>query len=347
MLLRSMAGRVSAPLPRRIRHIRNASAIVERVTNLVKLKDSKEDIKWMQDLRALCDSLTEVKKMPKNHPLIPWTADVRRLFRVKAKSMHGESNEVFVDSILSAMEGADKKHGEEQLKAYVHINNYMGALSLPDGDPKAIRPMAEFEMRRTLLKEYLLETKKSGATGVMDNLTETKALRLIDTFLLGTSSERIAEHLSLYQSPLTCATLQDAFYVLYEPEVKLVGDLMTTTPRFGVKAHKKPLKSYLSTYLLDELELNVKTRCVFVWVGDSWREMKAIDDKDVEPIGDLLRTRRLYFEEGAGVSKALCDGYISKMRLMDYENKDWRTTVMRGWVYFFFICAADTFLVSL
>ena len=62
--------------------------------------------------------------------------------------------------------------------------------------------------------------------------------------------------------------------------------------------------------------------------------MKAIDEKDVEPTGDLLRTRRLYFEEGAGVSKALCDGYISKMRLMDYENKDWRTTVMQGWVYF-------------
>ena len=81
-----------------------------------------------------------------------------------------------------------------------------------------------------------------------------------------------------------------------------------------------------------------------------WRlvaAMKAIDEKDVEPTGDLLRTRRLYFEEGAGVSKAVCDGYISKMRLMDYENKDWRTTVMRGWVYFFFVCAADTFLMGL
>ena len=147
----------------------------------------------------------------------------------------------------------------------------MSAFSLPSGDPKVIRPMAELEMRKTLLGEYLHETKKAGGTWVMDDITDIKALRLIDSFLLGTSSERIAEHLSLYQSPLTCATLQDAFYVLYEPEVKLVGDLMSSAPRFGVKAHKKPLKSYLSTYLLDELELNVKTRCVFVWVGDSWR----------------------------------------------------------------------------
>ena len=220
MLLRSVTGRFAAPLRRRVKLARNASAIVERVTNLVKLKDSKEDIKWMQDLRALCDSLTEVKKMPKNHPLIPWAADVKGLFRAEARGMHGASNEVFVDGILAAMEGADKKHGEEHVKVNTHINNYMSAFSLPNGDPKVIRPMAEFEMRKTLLREYLLETKKAGALGVMDDITETKALRLIDSFLLGTSSERIAEHLSLYRSPLTCATLQDAFYVLYEPEVK-------------------------------------------------------------------------------------------------------------------------------
>ena len=350
MLLRSVVGHGSALTRRPNQHsqrTRNVSAIVERVKNMVKLKDNKEDIKWMQDLRALCESLTELKKMPKNHPLVPWAADVRRLFREEMKTVHQPSNEVVVDSVLAAMDGADRKHGEEQVKVYTHINNYMGAFSLPDGDPKLIRPMAEFEMRKTLLRQYLLQAKEAGAIGVMDDISETKAMRLLDSFLLGTSSERIAEHLSMYQSPMTCADLQDAFYVLYEPEVKLVGDLMTNTPRFGVKIHKKALNSYLSTYLLDELELNMKTRCVFVWVGDSWREMKSIDEKDVEPTGDLLRTRRLYFEEGAGVSKALCDGYISKMRLMDFEAKDWRTTVMRGWAYFLFICTADNLLVGL
>ena len=165
MLPRSVVRRFSAPLRRRAILVRNTSAIVERVTNLVKLKDSKEDIKWMQDLRALCDSLTEVKKMPRNHPLIPWATDVKGLFRVEARDMHGASNENIVDCILAAMEGADKKHGEEEhVKVNTHINNYMSAFSLPSGDPKVILThLAELEMRKTLLREYLHETKKAGA----------------------------------------------------------------------------------------------------------------------------------------------------------------------------------------
>ena len=108
MLPRSVVRRFSAPLRRRAILVRNTSAIVERVTNLVKLKDSKEDIKWMQDLRALCDSLTEVKKMPRNHPLIPWATDVKSFFEQRQESMHVASNENIVDCILAAMEGADK-----------------------------------------------------------------------------------------------------------------------------------------------------------------------------------------------------------------------------------------------
>lgn len=325
----------------------SSNALVERVTNMVKVKTSEEDIKWMQDLRALCNSLTEVKKMPKNHPLVPWAADVRKLTREEIRGGgHVRNNDGIVHSILTAMESADNLHGEEQ-KPYGHIHNYMNAFALPGADPKAIRPMAEFEMRKLLLKYYLLQTKEAGATGVMDEITETKALRLIDSFILGTSSERIAEHLALYHSPMTCAGLQDAFYVLYEPEVKILGDILNATPRFAVKRHKKPLKNFLSTYLLDELELNVKSRCVFVWVGDSWRELRSIKDDDVEPIGDLLRTRRQYFEEGEGVSKALCDSYIGKMRVADYEAKEWRTSVLRGYAFFFFICGLDTVISGL
>jgi hypothetical protein len=316
-------------------------AAFSRITTVAK---SEEDLSYMQNLRPLCDSLVEVKKMTKEHPLVPLAASVRRGIRadfaVSLEEMP-DSNAKVVDIALNAMRAAEEEHGETE-GGYLHTNHYMNSLSLQDTDASSIRPMAEFELRKVLFKNYLHHMKTLGELNSMPEITEVKIVRLSDAFLRGTSSERIAEHLSLYGSPLTNAELQDGFYALFEPEVKLVGDFMQQTPRFSSKKHKKQLKKWLDTYLLDELELNVKTRCVFMWVGDEWKEIRSLKDTDTEPTGSLLWSRREYFEEGLCVSKGMCDGYMKKIRLTDMEKQDWRTTVLRGWAFFFGICTLDS-----
>ena len=98
------------------------------------------------------------------------------------KTAQQPSNEVVVDSVLAAMDGADRKHGEEQAGSTRILTTH---ISLPDGDPKFIRPMAEFEMRK-MLRQYLLQAKEAGAWK-MDDIRD-QGYASLDSFLLGTPS---------------------------------------------------------------------------------------------------------------------------------------------------------------
>lgn len=311
---------------------------------ITKVKKSEDELTYLQRLRPLCESLVEVKKMPKDHPVVPWAESVRSvIFRELADA---QTNDEKIDLALKAINDADIEHNEVA-GGYAHTTTFMKSALLANTDQEVIRPMAELELRKLLFKNYLIHIRTTGISNSMASISDAKMIRLVDAFLRGTSSERLVEHLSLYSSPMTNAELQDGFYALFEPEVKLVGDFLQQTAQFSSKKHKKVMKKWLDTYLLDDLELNVKSRCVFVWVGDAWKEIRSQKDDDTEPTGDLLMSRRKYFEEGVGIAKGMCDSYLKKVRLTDFEAQEWRTNVIRGWGFFLGICALDGIVCAL
>jgi hypothetical protein len=110
--------------------------------------------------------------------------------------------------------------------------------------------------------------------------------RLIDTMLLGTASERIAgrislleyirtrlyltpvtlEHLLLFGPEVSEELLQLSMHIYFESEVATALYLIQQYPNVHKKCRKRAEK-VAKTYLLDALELNVKSRCVYAWSG--------------------------------------------------------------------------------
>lgn len=84
---------------------------------------------------------------------------------------------------------------------------------------------------------------------------------------IGTSTERILEHFNLYPSLLTQNQLQESFYDLYDPEVQCISSNLLLIKGIH-NDHTKKLNKYVSVYLLDKIELNTKSRCVFNWAGN-------------------------------------------------------------------------------
>lgn len=70
----------------------------------------------------------------------------------------------------------------------------------------------------------------------------------------------------LYGSQFTNQSLQDCFYTIYNSEVECVSTLFLEI-KDKHKNHKKGMEKYSKTYLLDTIELNTKSRCVFAWSG--------------------------------------------------------------------------------
>ena len=64
---------------------------------------------------------------------------------------------------------------------------------------------------------------------------------------------------------MTQTQLRDAFYAAYEPEVEVSVELFSAL--HSDDRHRKMLRKFSRTYLLDKLDLNTKCRCVFSWAG--------------------------------------------------------------------------------
>jgi hypothetical protein len=73
----------------------------------------------------------------------------------------------------------------------------------------------------------------------------------------------------MYGPTFTQNTLQSCFYTLYNAEVDSTVHALTNLPLAAMKEHKKALPKSARVYLLDKLELNSKSRCVFAWSGTS------------------------------------------------------------------------------
>jgi hypothetical protein len=65
----------------------------------------------------------------------------------------------------------------------------------------------------------------------------------------------------------TQGLLQSTFYSILEPEVATATEVCRIVLESS-KDHVKAIKKVTPIYLLDKLELNVKSRCVFAWSGE-------------------------------------------------------------------------------
>lgn len=140
----------------------------------------------------------------------------------------------------------------------------------PKGYPLLPYDNMQLVLRLQLVKEYfsalqgLLERSEISAKSLESS---SKLIRLLDAVLLGTSSERIHEHMTLFGPEFFQYTMQTCFYSLYEAEIQALCRHLDKYP-LQVKAHQKLLqKNSGSTYLLDSLELNTKLRCILAWMG--------------------------------------------------------------------------------
>lgn len=70
----------------------------------------------------------------------------------------------------------------------------------------------------------------------------------------------------MYGDSLNQVQFQNSFYAVFDPEIQTVVENFVAEPGIHKKL-KKEFPKFSSTYLLDSLELNTKSRCVFCWSG--------------------------------------------------------------------------------
>lgn len=140
----------------------------------------------------------------------------------------------------------------------------------PKGRPLLGSSQMQLILRLQLCKEYFTSLQSLLEKSEISNDAlngSSKLLGIVDAVLLGSASERVAMHLSLFDSKVYQHTLQTSFYSLYESEIQAVVRHLDKYP-MQVKAHGKLLrKNTPSSYLLDTLELNTKARCILAWMG--------------------------------------------------------------------------------
>lgn len=213
---------------------------------------------------------------------------------------------------------------------------------LPSGEAN------EISIRLYLARNYferLKQTIKDNDISV-DLLSSKNMKRLVDVFVLGTSSERIEEHIRLYGASLTQAKLQDCFYSLLEPEIEACSSLLLMQPHLH-KDHKKKIPAYAKSYLLDKAEVNMKTRCVLAWSDPTFTGFKPHPDDYAAPLEDLLKSRNLYFKECTNMGKQFVNDVISDRKQLYDDKLETRVTMAKGTIFFIVICLMDWGVCSL
>eukprot|EP01031_Cornospumella_fuschlensis_P045474 gene45474-55653_t len=87
--------------------------------------------------------------------------------------------------------------------------------------------------------------------------------QLIDAAVLGSSSERAEAHIKLFGPDISEETLQVSLYALYDCEVLSARTLLTLYPL--TKPLQKRVTKLADSFLVDQVELNTKNRCIYSW----------------------------------------------------------------------------------
>ena len=164
------------------------------------------------------------------------------------------------------------------------------------GSSPAQASASQTSIRLRLLVHYMQQLKIAIREGSIEATAVSRSAfeRVVDATLLGSSSERVQgvqascrfpppapllrfsrnplplplalEHLQMFSHIYSQAQLQDSFYALYNAEVACVQELFLEKVA-PPKKEAKRFVAYAKSFLLDTLELNVKSRCVFTWSG--------------------------------------------------------------------------------
>jgi hypothetical protein len=233
----------------------------------------------------------------------------------------------------------------EQENRKVDIENYMKLVNTNFGSNTSEWLWnSETALRLSVFQLYtvnLLAAVDDGTISIDTLHSEEVLIKIINTFLSGSSHERLTEHLKLYGPEVDQAGLQDAFYALYEPEVAAVTSALTIVKGLH-KDHIKKIPKFAKTYLLDRLELNVKSRCVFCWSDPAFSGVKPPDDDHTIQIETLLEATSEYFNEGYEVGN-LCANTIASDRRTHYQEKnETRKEMRQGFLFFLGCCVIDT-----
>jgi hypothetical protein len=201
------------------------------------------------------------------------------------------------------------------------------------------RPRALAAFKLLALKKYcegMEAALQEGYVVVRPSKLAAPLFPLIDATLLGTGSERLVEHMRLCGETFTQQQLQSSLYLALEPDVAAAAEVMLEQPSMD-KKKRKELDKYAKTYLLDVVELNVKSRCVFNWSSPKFLlngGVKPVEDDDTLVVGDLTAGRHEFFPEAASTVAMFHKDYTGKRREV-YEKKRQNNKTMWNGIYFF------------
>ena len=107
------------------------------------------------------------------------------------------------------------------------------------------------------------------------------------------------------------------------------------------KIHFKTIPKYSSSYLLDRLDLNMKTRCVFAWSDPNFTGLKPLPDDHKIPVDILLISRRLYFNDSLDIGTTFANEYLKARKDIYADKKDTKDTFRNGFYFLIVTCLLD------
>ena len=193
--------------------------------------------------------------------------------------------------------------------------------------------------------------------------------------------ECIIAHLRLYGPQMAPWQLQNSFYLLLGAEIDAICSYWlkdlgtytlpgkvtpTSTPtsptptpvppadaaevKLGAqldKEHAKKIAQFRAEYLLDRLEVNVKSRCVFAWTDPHFRGFKPVEETQLAAVEDVLVSRRMFFPEALSVGKQFVMDYVGNRRTHYNEKREFRRNAKLGAWFLLGTCVLDIIVSTL
>ena len=141
----------------------------------------------------------------------------------------------------------------------------------------------------------------------------------------------------------TQGLLQSSYYSILEPEVATASEACKLVLASS-KDHVKAIKRITPIYLLDKLELNVKSRCVFAWSDPKYAGYQPLDDDQVVAAQHILQRNLEFFPESTSLGKEFVLKYISERQMKYHDTNETTSNLKYGAVFFVVTCIIDQYL---
>lgn len=151
------------------------------------------------------------------------------------------------------------------------------------------------------------------------------------------------EHISMYGQTMDQYQLQMSLYCLFEPELQTCLAQLAKDPAMTKKISKN-ISKYTSTYLLDVLVLNTKSRSIFCWSVPEYSGFTPVDDHVLVETRVLLKSRREYFEESDEIAANFVKDYKQSRVEWYEERRSLRRTFYQGLGFFFAVSFLDMYI---